>query len=150
MCIRDRADTDSVHDIREIGGDHGHDAAVILAHAFDLGLVSVPWIQRLPECENWHVFMGFENGEPAALGSLYMDGDTAWTDFAATDPGFRRRGFQSALLRHRVRYALDMGCKHIHTCTGEAVPGDPQHSYANILKVGFREEYLRFNYAPRA
>ena len=141
-------DKASNHDIREIDGEHGHAAAVILAHAFDLGLVSAPWIQLLPECENWHVFMGFDNGEPAALGALYIEGDTAWTDFAATDPDFRRRGFQSALLRHRISYALDQGCRHIHTCTGEAVPGDPQHSYTNILKVGFKEEYLRFNYAP--
>jgi hypothetical protein len=30
--------------------------------------------------------------------------------------------------------------------TGEAVPGDPQHSYRNLLRGGFRELTLRQNY----
>jgi hypothetical protein len=28
------------------------------------------------------------------------------------------------------------------------VPGDPQHSYANILRAGFAETTLRPNWAP--
>ncbi|HUG99452.1 MAG TPA: hypothetical protein VMQ83_09790 [Gammaproteobacteria bacterium] len=42
---------------------------------------------------------------------------------------------------------LELGCRKLLTCTGEAVPGDPQHSYRNILKAGFRESYVRDNYA---
>ena len=34
------------------------------------------------------------------------------------------------------------------TATGEEVPGDPQHSYANILRMGFEEGYIRENFAP--
>jgi hypothetical protein len=34
------------------------------------------------------------------------------------------------------------------TCTGVDVPGDPQHSYKNILKAGFREDYVRRNFSP--
>ena len=30
--------------------------------------------------------------------------------------------------------------------TGEAVPGDAQHSYSNILRAGFAESYLRENW----
>ena len=44
--------------------------------------------------------------------------------------------------------ALDLGCKKIFTCTGVDVPGDPQHSYKNILRAGFVEEYVRDNYEP--
>jgi hypothetical protein len=44
--------------------------------------------------------------------------------------------------------ARDMGLGTLHTCTGEAVPGDPQHSYANILRAGFVETTLRPNWAP--
>jgi hypothetical protein len=32
--------------------------------------------------------------------------------------------------------------------TGEAVPGDKQHSYRNIQKAGFKEAYLRENWIP--
>jgi hypothetical protein len=31
---------------------------------------------------------------------------------------------------------------------GKAVPGDPQHSYANILRAGFERAELRPNFAP--
>jgi GNAT superfamily N-acetyltransferase len=71
-----------------------------------------------------------------------------WLDWGATAPAFRRRGSQSALLRRRILDALDMGCRLILTETGEEVEGDPQHSYKNILRMGFREAYVRENYAP--
>ena len=93
--------------------------------------------------------MPFNGDMPAGTGAVYIDGDVAWTDFGATSPAFRQRGSQSSLLRHRVQYALDHGCKQIFACTGEAVPGDPQHTCSNILKADFREECVRNNYAPR-
>jgi hypothetical protein len=52
------------------------------------------------------------------------------------------------VLAERVRFALDRGCREIFTRTGEDVPGDSQHSYKNILRIGFRETYVRANFAP--
>jgi len=40
------------------------------------------------------------------------------------------------------------GCRRIYTCTGEAVPDDPQHSFRSMKKLGFSEDYVRENYAP--
>jgi GNAT superfamily N-acetyltransferase len=134
--------------IREIGQDDAAASAAILSDAFDLGNVSRPWLERLPMRDRWHVFMAFDGDTPAGTGAVFIDGDTGWTDFGATAPAFRRRGCQSSLLRYRVQFALDNGCKQIFTCTGEEVPGDPQHSYSNILKSGFKEEYVRHNFAP--
>lgn len=134
--------------IREVGPEHGSAFAAIVADAFDLGEAAVPWLAALPGRPRWHVFMSFEGEAPAGAGALFIDGEAGWTDFGATAPAFRRRGSQAALLCHRVRFALERGCRALYTCTGEAVPGDPQHSYANILKAGFREDYLRANYAP--
>ena len=134
--------------IREIGPSHGADFAAIVSDAFDLGGQTSPWLAQLPARDRWHIFMTFDGEAPAGAGALYIDGDIAWTDFGATAPAFRRRGSQTALLRHRVQFALDHGCRQIFTCTGEAVPGDPQHSYSNILKAGFKEDYVRLNYAP--
>ena len=54
------------------------------------------------------------------------------------------------MLSARIRYAFEVGCKTISTTTGEAVPGDPQHSYGNITKSGFEEAYLRENLVPAA
>lgn len=134
--------------IREVGPEHADAFATIVCDAFDLGQAAVPWLATLPGRARWHVFMSFEGETPAGAGALFIDGDRAWTDFGATAPAFRRRGSQSAVLGRRLEFALDRGCREIFTCTGEDVPGDPQHSYANILKAGFREDYLRANYAP--
>ncbi len=134
--------------IRRIGPEHAEAFGAIVCDAFDLGEAAVPWLAALPGRERWHCFMSFEGDTPAGAGALFIDGGRGWTDFGATAPAFRRRGSQSALLAARLRFALDAGCTAIHTCTGEAVPDDPQHSYANILKAGFREDYLRANLAP--
>ena len=123
-------------------------SAKITCDGFDLGDEAQPWLALLPSCDRWHVFMAFDGDEPAGTGALFIDGDTAWTDFGATAPAFRKRGAQSALLAARIQFALDQGCTQLFTCTGEDVPGDPQHSYSNILRCGFKETYVRANYAP--
>ena len=135
-------------EIRRVGPEHCEAFGAIVADAFDLGPAARPWLAALPGRARWHVFMSFEGDTPAGTGALFIDGDVAWTDYGATAPAFRRRGSQGALLCARLRFALDQGCRAIHTCTGEAVPGDPQHSYANILRAGFREDHVTANYAP--
>jgi GNAT superfamily N-acetyltransferase len=134
--------------IKEIGAEGGADFALILCDAFDLGDAARPWVSLLPTCSRWHVFMTYDGDVPAGTGSVFIDGEYAWMDFGATAPQFRQRGSQSSLLRHRIQFALDHGCRRMFTCTGEDVPGDPQHSYTNIMKAGFKEDYVRENYAP--
>ncbi len=134
--------------IRKINANAGNDLASILCDAFDLGDEARPWIALLPNFPGWHVFMAYDGDTAAGTGAVFIDGETAWMDFGATSPQFRRRGSQSSLLRHRVQFALERGCTRMFTCTGEAVPGDPQHSYSNIQKAGFVEDYVRANYAP--
>lgn len=134
--------------LRRVGPEHGEDFARIACDAFDLGEVAVPWLAGLPGRPDWHVFMSFSGETPVGTGALFIRDGLAWFDFGATAPEFRRRGSQGALLAHRIGYAIELGCSKLLTCTGEAVPGDPQHSYRNILKAGFRETYVRDNYAP--
>lgn len=134
--------------VREIGPEHGEAFGRIVCAAFDLGDDAIPWLARLPGRERWHVFMSFDGEDPAGAGALFVDGHLAWTDFGATSPGFRRRGSQSAVLAARIKRAVESGCRRMFTCTGVDVPGDPQHSYRNILRAGFRQDYVRENYAP--
>jgi hypothetical protein len=74
----------------------------------------------------------------------------AWFDWASTLPAFRRRGSQGALLRRRIKAALELGCDVMVTATGVAAPGDPQHSYRNIERVSFRLAGVRENYVPES
>ena len=103
-------------------------------------------VVRLP---SWTVFMAFCDGEPAGVGALFRLGDCGWCNFGATSPRFRGRGIQQALLRARIDWGLQQGVRGFSTCTGVAVPGDPQHSWNNILRVGFRPTHIVENYQPQ-
>jgi GNAT superfamily N-acetyltransferase len=133
--------------IRELSPADGAEFARIVCAAFDLGEIAEPWLARLPGQPDWRVFGAVIDGEIAGVGALYRLGTAGWTDWGATRPGFRSRGVQQALLAHRLHAARGMGLTELHTCTGEAVPGDPQHSYSNILRAGFRKTVLRPNFA---
>lgn len=135
-------------DVRRPRPDEMAAFARIAAAAFDLGERAVPWLTCVDRARGWRAYVAVIGGEVVATGGLYVREGIGWLDFGATAPQHRGRGAQSALLRRRILDALDLGCRVIATATGEAVPGDPQHSYNNIRKMGFREAYLRENYAP--
>ena len=135
-------------EVRPVGPEYGEAFASIAAPAFDLLDVSHPLVALLPSVQGQLTFMSFDGDKPAGTGAVFIDDTTAALDWGATHPDFRRRGGQTAVLGRRIRYALDLGCDTICTATGEAVPGDPQHSYSNILKNGFQEAYLRENWIP--
>lgn len=120
----------------------------IAAAAFDLGERAAAWIACLDRARDWRAYVGVVDGEVVGTGGLFVRDGIGWLDFGATDPRHRGQGSQSAILRQRIVDALDLGCRVIGTATGEAVPGDAQHSYNNIKRMGFREAYLRENYAP--
>lgn len=134
--------------IEKIGADWAADFGRIVAQAFDLSEAAAPWLAGLVERPGWHLYLSFAGEEPAGAGALFVDDGVGWLDWGATWPRYRRQGSQGALLARRVQDALDLGCRVLFTTTGEAVEGDPQHSYRNIQRAGFRESYLRDNYAP--
>ena len=134
--------------IEEIGGANGADFGRIVAPAFDLSPAAAALFPGLLEQPGFRLYMSFDGDTPAGTGLLYIEGDHAWLDWGATDPAFRGRGSQRALLARRVADAVAAGCTRLLTCTGEEVPGDPQHSYHNIEWAGFRPDYLRENWVP--
>ncbi|MEJ2521739.1 MAG: hypothetical protein P8080_02480 [Gammaproteobacteria bacterium] len=134
--------------IREVGPEHAGAFGRIAAAGFDLPPRAAPLVAGLVGRPGWHMVMSFDGDEPAGTGALFIQEGIAWTDWAATRPEYRRRGGQAAVLARRLEIAMEAGCEWVVTCTGEAVPGDPQHSYGNILKAGFEEWTLRPNYAP--
>ena len=135
-------------DVRPIGPEHGPDFARIAARAFDLSPAAEPLIAALALRPGWHLYMSFAGDRPAGTGALFVAGEVGYLDWGATDPTHRRQGGQSAVLRRRIQDAPAQGCRSLVTTTGEAVPGDPQHSYRNIERVGFQAAYRRANWAP--
>ena len=135
-------------EVREVGPEQGAAFGTVVCNAFDIGAAAIPWLAELPGRAGWHVFMSFHNDVAAGAGALFVHRGLAWLDYAATHPAYRRRGSQGAIQAARIRRALDLGCKRIYTCTGVDKPGDPQHSYGNILKSGFEREEIRLNFSP--
>ena len=135
-------------DVRPVDIEYGSAFAAIAVPAFDMLAASEPVVALLPGVPGQQAFMSFDGDTPAGTGAVFVDGDVAALDWGATQPDFRRRGGQTALISARIRFALEQGCETICTMTGEAVPGDPQHSYSNIRKSGFEEAYLRENWVP--
>ncbi|MBL6959314.1 MAG: hypothetical protein ISR52_10060 [Rhodospirillales bacterium] len=135
-------------EVRLVDGAYGEAFGRIVAASFDMKEAAIPALAKLTERPKWHIYMGFAEGQPAAAGALFVDQGVGWCDFGATSSKFRRRGGQRAMLEARIKAARDLGCDLIATETGEAVEGDPQHSYHNIQWAGFEESYLRDNFAP--
>lgn len=134
--------------VREIGPELADEFARIAAAGFDLSDAARPLIAALIHRPGWHLYMSFVGDTPAGTGAMLVRDGVAHLDWGVTHPDYRRRGGQSAVLARRIRDAIATGCKLLTTTTGEAVPGDLQHSYRNILRAGFEEAYLRENWAP--
>jgi GNAT superfamily N-acetyltransferase len=94
----------------------------------------------------WHTFVAAEGDQIVGAAGLFVEGEVGHVAFGGVVPSSRRRGGQRALLAARVKRALELGCTVMFTETGEAVPDQPQQSYPNILRAGFRELYLKPNY----
>jgi hypothetical protein len=133
--------------VRAAGGELGDVFARIARDAFGLPDAATVLTAALCARRNWQCFVSFAADTPAGIGALYVEDGVGWLGFGATLPEFRGRGGQAAILATRLEQAFDAGCRIVVTETGEAVPGDRQHSYKNILKAGFRELYLRENFA---
>src|SRR5690606_35691942 len=99
-----------------------------------------PLLARLPGEPQAHVFMSFEGETAVGCGVLYVEGEAGYLTWGATAPRFRGRGSQRALMAARIAHARQLGLSVLHTETGEAVPGDPQHSWNNILRAGFEPQ----------
>ena len=136
--------------VARIEGGHGDAFGRLVCDGFGMSELAAPLLAGLADRKNWHIFLSFEDQTPVGAGALFVEGEYGWLDWGATAKKFRGRGSQRSILAHRIRAALDLGCRMLFTETGEAVPGDPQHSYHNIEWAGFRPDDVRENYAPPA
>lgn len=132
--------------VRRIGAEHASPFAAIICDAFDLSELSRPYVGAIVDDDRWQCFMSFDGETPAGTGAVLVLDDAAYLTFGATAPAFRRRGSQGAVMAARIRAAIDAGCRHLFTETGEAVDGEEQVSYRNIERYGFEPGFLCENW----
>lgn len=135
--------------VKEIGPEHASDFGRIAAAGFGLDDIWIPVLAGLVGRVGWHVYMSFDDETPAGCGAMRIHEGLAWFDWAATLPEYRCRGSQGAVMARRIADGIAHGCEAFVTATGEEVKGDPQHSYRNIERFGFRRTHARANWVPR-
>lgn len=123
-------------------------AARIFCTAFDATLALAPVFASLHGSPRWRFVIARERSLPVALGMLYVDGEVGYLVGGATSPRCRGLGAQGALIAARLELANELGCREVGVHTGEAAPGDPQHSYRNLIRHGFDEVGLVDSFAP--
>jgi hypothetical protein len=130
----------------EIGPERAADFARIVAQAYGMPEPAAGLIAALPGRPSWICYLATDGGRPIASAAMFTRGRDAWLGFAATDAAARGRGAQTLLLARRISDAARLGATDVFTETGEEVAGEPQPSYNNILKVGFKRAYVRPNW----
>ena len=122
--------------------------ARIVGSAFDMPEEADAVMASLVGRRGWHVYVALDGDRVVGAGGMFVRDRAASIAFAATSPSHRGRGIQGALMAKRIEVARDLGCERMASETGEAVPGDPQHSYKNMVRHGLRPVYRRDNWCP--
>jgi hypothetical protein len=133
--------------VEEIGPVHADAFADIVTTAMEFPPVVAPLAAWNVGSPGWHHYVGFDGDTPVATGAMRIDGDTAWIGFGSTREAARGRGGQSAIFARRLHDAKAMGCTLAVVETGEETEEDPvNHSYRNMLRLGFTLAYARRNW----
>jgi len=95
-------------------------------------------VRTWPSLPGWSLFLGRIAGTPAAAAILYVQEGFAYLADAATDPAFRGRGLQNALLAHRLRHAAAEGAEF--ACSGASFLST---SHRNMVRAGMTLQFVR-------
>ena len=93
-----------------------------------------PWLAE----PGWSLFLGRADGQPAAAAVLYLRDGFGYLADATTDPAFRGRGLQTALLAHRLRYAAEQGAAYVSS--GATFLSS---SHRNMARAGMTLQFVR-------
>jgi GNAT superfamily N-acetyltransferase len=133
--------------VREAGLEDAASFAEIASSCLGLAPETRPLLAALPGRPHWHVYLACERGRPVATGALFVSSEIGYLGFAGTLPEARSRGAQRALLHKRIRVAFALGCRAVFSETGEEVPGEPNISFSNMIRLGMQPLERRENYA---
>jgi GNAT superfamily N-acetyltransferase len=98
----------------------------------------------------WRPYAAWDDGDLVAGGNLFLHGESASLNAAATAPGHRGLGAQSALIAARARAAAEAGCRWLFAETGKPAPGQQNPSLNNMRRAGLTPLYERRNWVWRS
>ena len=145
-------DTDEVPDvptdlrIEAIGPDRASDFADITLTALELPPIIRGIVEGVVGRPGWTTYLGFDGDQPVSAAAMWVGDGIGWLGFGSTLETACGRGGQSAMFARRIADARDQGCRIVVSETGEDTPDEPNPSYRNMLRLGFRLAYLRPNW----
>jgi GNAT superfamily N-acetyltransferase len=98
------------------------------------------------EGSDFRPFAAWDGDDMIAAANLFVRGEIGSLNSAATLPGRRNQGAQSALLAARAAAAAEAGCRWLVAETGKPEDGVPNSSMNNLLRAGLRPLYERRNW----
>lgn len=90
------------------------------------------------------ILLAYVDGKVAGCGSIEVINGVGWVGGAATDPSFRGRGVQAALLQRRIEIAAEHGCDVV---ASTALPVGA--SARNLFRHGFGLAYTQTEFVRR-
>jgi len=94
----------------------------------------------------WCTYLAFVGESVAGAAMMHLGDGTAHMSMGCTLPDFRRRGIQGRLLERRITDAREAGARVMVSEAAEDIAEKPNPSLHNLLRLGFRQAYLRENY----
>ena len=137
-------------EVRRLDGPHRQAWIEVVLAAFEMPNELEPLITATFDAPGWSHYMALDGEVVVGTAAMEVVGDVAWFGFGATLESHRGQGSQSAMFARRIREARDAGVRLCVTETGEDIPEDPNPSYRNMLRAGFRLAYMRQNWLPGA
>ena len=105
--------------------------------SFSKGFVGKLW---------WHHYLGYDGEQPVSTGAMFVKDGVGHLGWGSTLDSHRRRGGQGAMFERRIKDGLALGCKWFVTETWQETSDNPNPSYHNMLRAGFKLAYARPNY----
>ena len=130
--------------------DQKEQLAQVVAAGFGMPLFIGQFVTANVDQPDWRFYVGYDGDKPVATGALHVKNDVGWLGAGATLPNFRGRGGQGAIMTRRIQDGIAAGCEWLTTETGEDSPQQPNPSYHNMIRTGFKLAYLRTNYLSPA
>ncbi len=132
--------------VAPIGPEHAAAFAQIVCTAFEMPPELGPLVSAHIGQAGWHDYLAFDDDQPVAVGTMYLQDGIASLLIGATLPSHRGRGGQGAIMARRIADALALGCRWLTTETDDETADHPNPSYHNMVRTGFQLAYVRPNY----
>ena len=104
------------------------------------------WFAPLVRRDEWRCYLAYVKGEVAGAGLMHMANRAAELTMGCALKPFRGKGVQGALIERRLSDAYKEGARIAVCEAAEDVPGKPNPSLHNLLRLDFQEAYKRENY----